>query len=103
MELVQESAPDPAQYVDETPEMPELRRTISLHADLLEWLREELVRVSGADAAEALVMGVEVVLADDSTPLLEAADAVANMLRPEGVPEEIVSDFLARAATLASK
>merc|ERR1712003_364869 len=82
-------------------EPPELHRTNSRHEGILMWLSEKLLEMLGESDVEALVAGAEMILADENTPLDEAAELVIQMLESENVPDDIVKGFTEKAARLS--
>merc|ERR1711976_1123284 len=61
---------------------------------LLRWLEGALNRaLNDSSAAEALTMCADVILSDDSSTLEERLQNTIDMLRAEGVAEEVLSEF----------
>merc|ERR1711879_441899 len=80
---VPEAAPAPATNASEaarkpeTVDPPQLHRSISRHQEILAWLSEELAAAIGVSDAEALVIGVEMILQDQETAFEVIANSVA--------------------------
>jgi len=68
---------------------------------LLQWLEETLKHaLKDSSAAEALTMCADVILSDDSTPAEERLQNTTDMLRGEGVPEEVLSELTVHAVDI---
>jgi len=78
----------------------ELHRTISRHENLLTWLSEQLTGVMEASHVEGLVVGVEMILADEGTPLDEAVELASELLTGQDVGAEVLQGFAEQAARI---
>jgi hypothetical protein len=78
----------------------ELHRAISRHEDLLTWLSEQLTGVMEASHVEGLVVGVEMILADEGTPLDEAVELASEMLAGQGIGADALQGFAEQAARI---
>lgn len=78
---------------------------IEPHAEVLAWLGKSLRQTFDSSAAEALLMCVEVILADDETPIDEVLFQATSILADEGAPHELVESLCNRwhAACEAAK
>jgi len=66
----------------------------------LAWLSEQLLGALQEDNVECLVIGVEVILGDESTPLGEAVQAVTEMLQDQKVSKEVILGFAEQIAKI---
>eukprot|EP00930_Biecheleria_cincta_P050556 TRINITY_DN35743_c0_g1_i1.p1 TRINITY_DN35743_c0_g1~~TRINITY_DN35743_c0_g1_i1.p1 ORF type:complete len:264 (-),score=51.86 TRINITY_DN35743_c0_g1_i1:98-889(-) len=70
--------------------------TASSHTSslLLSWLQEALkASLQDASVAESLAICADVVLSDESCSAEERLESVVEMLREEGVPDEVLTEF----------
>jgi len=77
-----------------------LHRTISRHAHLLTWLSEQLARGMEPSDVEGIVVGVEMILADEGTPLDEAVELASEMLASQDVDAEVLQGFAEQAGKI---
>lgn len=85
---------------EEEPERTPLHRTISRHENLLTWLSDQLTGVMEESDVEGLVVGVEMILADEFTPLDEAVQLASEMLAGQDVSAEVLQGFAEEAARI---